>query len=186
MPEGDGERRVHRRWRGVCSHRSEVSASLLNTIRALVLALRRDGTIVLFNRSCENATGYSAREVVNRRPWEFLVAAEDVDSERESFENVLHLSFRTEREVTWICKDGGRRIISWSNALEHDCLGEGEDMLHSRGSRRQGRNPRLWRNLAFPGSRTTSPMTNRSAWTVSEELWNVERSTLRPGRPAWH
>jgi PAS domain S-box-containing protein len=88
------------------------------------VALRSDGTIVLFNRSSENISGYSADEVVGKRPWDVLVAPEDVASERELFDNILEQALPTERETTWICKDGSRRVLSWSNTLEKDCLGE--------------------------------------------------------------
>jgi len=97
--------------------RGDFTAALLDTVRALVVVLSRDGKIRLFNRACEEATGYSASEVVGRRPWDFLVAPDDLELEEQAFENLRCGAFPTQRESTWLGKDGRTRRIAWSNAL---------------------------------------------------------------------
>jgi PAS domain S-box-containing protein len=90
--------------------------SVLDTVGALVVLLDSDGRVTFFNRASENATGYRRQEVAGRRPWEFLVAPDDVEQERIAFENLQQGAFSTQREAVWIGRDGSSRLIAWSNA----------------------------------------------------------------------
>src|SRR5215218_6062652 len=79
---------------------------LTETTQSLVCVLDADGRILLFNEACERATGY-ARDVV--------IPPE----EREAFAEVVAYVFKTGAASPqvghWMTKDGGRRLIAWSN-----------------------------------------------------------------------
>jgi PAS domain S-box-containing protein len=90
---------------------------LTETTQALVCVLDSDGSILLFNDACERTTGYSREEVIGRDAREFVIPPE----EAEAFADVLAYIWRTGLSSPqvghWTTKDGGRRLIAWSNKL---------------------------------------------------------------------
>jgi len=90
---------------------------LTETTQALVCVLDADGNILLFNDACERATGYSREEVIGRDAREIVIPRE----ESEAFGDVLEYIWRTGLSSPqvghWLRKDGGRRLIAWSNKL---------------------------------------------------------------------
>lgn len=99
---------------------------------ALVMVLDQDGRICRFNKACEKLSGYSEAEVAGKICWEVLLPPEIADQVRsECFEALaLHPEKRT-REFTseWLCKDGGRSLIEWSNTLILDDDGQMEYLI---------------------------------------------------------
>jgi two-component system CheB/CheR fusion protein len=81
----------------------------------LVVVMDRDGRIVRFNRVCQELTGYSADDVKGRRPWEFLIPAEERSRVEEVFNGLL-AGKANQAENHWIAKDGRRLLIGWSNS----------------------------------------------------------------------
>ena len=90
---------------------------LTETTQALVCVLDGDGRILLFNDACERATGYRREEVIGRDARESVIPQE----EAEAFGDVLAYIWRTGLSSPqvghWATKDGGRRLIAWSNKL---------------------------------------------------------------------
>src|SRR5438552_11211685 len=88
---------------------------LTETTQALVCVLDSGGTILLFNDACERTTGYSHEEVIGRDAREFVIPPE----EAEAFADVLAYIWRTGLSSPqvghWTTKDGGRRLVAWSN-----------------------------------------------------------------------
>ena len=88
---------------------------LTETTQSLVCVLDRDGRILLFNEACERATGFSHEEVIGRDAREFVIPPE----EREAFTEFLAYVWKTRvpspQVGHWQTKDGGRRLIAWSN-----------------------------------------------------------------------
>jgi PAS domain S-box-containing protein len=88
---------------------------LTETTQSLVCALDRDGRILLFNDACERATGYRREEVIGRDARDFVIPPE----EREAFGEFLAYVWKTgvpsPQVGHWQTKDGGRRLIAWSN-----------------------------------------------------------------------
>lgn len=88
---------------------------LTETTQALVCVLDRGGRILLFNEACERATGYTRDEVLGRDARDFVIPSE----EREAFSEFLDFVWRTGTSSPqvghWKTKDGGRRLIAWSN-----------------------------------------------------------------------
>jgi PAS domain S-box-containing protein len=92
-------------------------STVLDTAGSLVVVLDREGRIVRFNRACEEATGYSFREVHGRRTWEFLLPAEAVASAKDGFPGFLSGDYPREVENCWVTRAGGRRLIAWYNTV---------------------------------------------------------------------
>src|SRR6201999_2509750 len=67
--------------------------------------------------ACERSTGYTSDEVVGRDARDYVIPAE----ESEAFGDVLAYIWRTTLPSPqvghWATKDGGRRLIAWSNRL---------------------------------------------------------------------
>ncbi len=88
---------------------------LTETTQSLVAVFDREGRILLFNEACEQATGFSRTEVIGRDARDFVIPPE----EREAFGEFLAYVFETGAQAPqvghWMTKDGGRRLIAWSN-----------------------------------------------------------------------
>jgi PAS domain S-box-containing protein len=95
-------------------------AVVLDTIAALVVVLDPSGRIVRFNRACENATGYTFAEVENRNFWDVLVLPEEVDGVKATFAELLAGAPTNAHQNFWATKEGGRRLIDWSNTILRD------------------------------------------------------------------
>jgi PAS domain S-box-containing protein len=91
------------------------AAILTETTQSLVCVLDRHGRIRLFNDACERATGFARAEVLGRDARELVIPPE----EREAFGEFLAYVFKTGASSPqvghWQTKDGGRRLIAWSN-----------------------------------------------------------------------
>lgn len=92
------------------------TSAILDTSAALVVVLDRDGCIVRFNRACEQTTGYAAAEARGKRFDELFVLPEDLDTVKAVFDRLRSGQFPSRHENHWRTRDGGRRLISWSNS----------------------------------------------------------------------
>src|SRR5918996_4074604 len=94
---------------------SAFAAALAETTQSLVCVLDAEGRILLFNEACERATGFSRDEVLGRDARDFVIPPE----EREAFGEFLAYVWKTgvpsPQVGHWQTKDGGRRLIAWSN-----------------------------------------------------------------------
>jgi len=102
---------------------SAVLPAILDTVRALVIGLDRQGRIVLFNRRCEELTGYSFAEVRGRRFWRLFLPASEYAGVRRVFEQLRDGRFPNRWENYWKTRDGQRRLIAWSNTAITDGAG---------------------------------------------------------------
>jgi PAS domain S-box-containing protein len=95
----------------------EFARVLTETTQALVCVLDAEGRILLFNDACERATGFARDEVLGRDARDFVIPPE----EAEAFGDVLAYIWRTGLSSPqvghWATKDGGRRLLAWSNKL---------------------------------------------------------------------
>jgi PAS domain S-box-containing protein len=107
----------------------EFARVLTETTQALVCVLDRGGRILLFNDACERTTGYSRDEVVGEDARRFVIPPE----EAEAFGDVLAYIWRTGLSSPqvghWTTKDGGRRLIAWSNKLMPAVDGNGNYLV---------------------------------------------------------
>ncbi|MEW6332250.1 MAG: PAS domain S-box protein [Pseudomonadota bacterium] len=93
----------------------DFTATVMDTLGALVVVLDRDGRIVRFNHACEAVTGYTFAEAEGKALWDILLLPEELESVRAVFNNLRSGMFPNEHENYWRTRDGGRRLIRWSN-----------------------------------------------------------------------
>jgi two-component system CheB/CheR fusion protein len=98
--------------------------AVLETAGALVVVLDREGTIVRFNRACEQATGYDAEKIVGEKIWERLLPPEEVEAVRDVFRALRDEHLPNAYENHWVTRSGGRLLIAWSNTVITDAEGE--------------------------------------------------------------
>lgn len=101
----------------------DFASAVLETVSALVVVLDREGRIVRFNRACEEATGYASEEVEGRPLFDLFLIAEEVEPVRAVFQSLRAGHFPNQYENFWLTKEGGRRLIAWSNTALLDSSG---------------------------------------------------------------
>jgi len=124
-PVGDLEQRVSDRTRPPAGER-DFAATVLDTTRALVVVLDRQGRIVKFNRACEQTTGYTFEELRGRYVWDTLLAPDEIKAVKRVFHELGRQRLANEHENYWVTRDGDHRLIAWSNAVLPDAVGEVE------------------------------------------------------------
>ena len=88
---------------------------ILNTTDALVVVLDPAGRIVSLNRACERLSGYTNEESRDLPVWDFARSPDQAEGLRVLFEAVKVDNFPRRRENEWLLRDGGRRLIAWSD-----------------------------------------------------------------------
>jgi len=90
----------------------------IETVGALVVVLDLDHRIVYWNRSCSDLTGYSLEDVRGRRPWEFLLVPEEVESVKALLADPWPVAQSRRLSANyWVTQAGERRWIAWSHTL---------------------------------------------------------------------
>jgi PAS domain S-box-containing protein/putative nucleotidyltransferase with HDIG domain len=95
-------------------------SAVMHTLGALVVVLDREGHIIQFNHACETVTGFSFAEIEGKPLWDALLLPEELDSVRAIFNDLRRGMFPNEHDNYWRTKDGGRRLIHWSNTVLTD------------------------------------------------------------------
>jgi len=93
----------------------EFARVLTETTQSLVCVLDRDGRILLFNDACERATGFGRDEVLGRDARDFVIPREEAEAFGEVLAHVWKTGLSSPQVGHWQTKDGGRRLIAWSN-----------------------------------------------------------------------
>ncbi len=90
--------------------------SLLGISDLLVVVLDPEGRIRLFNRACEQVTGFSGREIVGQSLWETLIPEEEQPDVKRIAERLK--AGETDNQFTnhWLTRGGEKRLIHWRNA----------------------------------------------------------------------
>jgi PAS domain S-box-containing protein len=91
------------------------SNAVIETAGALIVVLDKSGRIVRFNKACEQTTGYSAEEVKGRGIWELLIPPDEREDVRRVFRELRQSASFSAYENHWMTRDGGQRLISWTN-----------------------------------------------------------------------
>ncbi len=97
---------------------------LVDTTEALVCVFDREGRILLFNEAASRATGFAPEDVIGRDAGESVIPAEERTAFRELLAYLWKTGFSSPRLGHWMTADGGRRLVSWSNRLLVDAMGE--------------------------------------------------------------
>jgi PAS domain S-box-containing protein len=88
---------------------------LTEATQSLVCVLDRDGRILLFNEACERATGFRREEVLGHDARTCVIPPEERDAFGEFLAYVWNTGIPSPQVGHWLTKDGGRRLIAWSN-----------------------------------------------------------------------
>jgi PAS domain S-box-containing protein len=88
---------------------------LTEATQSLVCVLDREGRILLFNEACERATGFRREDLLGRDARDFVIPPEEREAFGEFLEYVWKTGTPSPQVGHWQTKDGGRRLIAWSN-----------------------------------------------------------------------
>ncbi|WP_018084243.1 sensor domain-containing diguanylate cyclase [Desulfurispora thermophila] len=98
----------------------EYFEKVVNNARALIVGLSQNGKIVLFNKYCEQITGWSSPEVLGRDWFTLFVPPAYQPAAGNIFNKLLEQADNSEFENPIITRSGEERIISWKNTIIRD------------------------------------------------------------------
>ena len=113
----------------VLKREQDLSSAVLDTIGSVVVVLNRSGKIVSFNQTAQNISGYSGKEALGRRVWDFLLADDQREGVEDVFTRLTAGDFPSKYENDWVTRDGGSRRIAWSNSALLDDEGRVEYVI---------------------------------------------------------
>ena len=123
----------------VLDNEREFITTLLDTVGALVCVLDNVGHIVMFNRACEEVSGYRFDEVKGKFIWDLFLIDEEIEPVKQVFKKLQTGQFPNRYENYWLTRDGDRRMIVWTNTvlLDNDgnvknVIGTGIDITEKR------------------------------------------------------
>jgi PAS domain S-box-containing protein len=80
-----------------------------------VCVLDRRGRILFFNDACERTTGFSRHQVLGRDARDFVIPPEEGPAFSDVLSYIWSTGLSSPQVGHWLTKDGGRRLIAWSN-----------------------------------------------------------------------
>jgi diguanylate cyclase (GGDEF)-like protein/PAS domain S-box-containing protein len=83
----------------------------------LVVMLDSLGRIIFFNKACEQVTGYTFKEVVNRKFWELFASAEEAEPLRQGLQEFDAERFPHRLTNHLVTKAGEHRLINWTDNI---------------------------------------------------------------------
>src|SRR6202030_381062 len=75
------------------------------------------GSIIAFNRACEQTSGYSFAEVGGRKIWDLFMVPEEVGRFQSVFQQLCLDQLPSDYEGYLVKRDGARRLIAWSSTV---------------------------------------------------------------------
>lgn len=97
---------------------------IFSTVGALIVVLNAEGRIVMFNRECEDVTGFGEDEVKGNYVWDFLLPERFITPVRAVFADLTNQKLPNSFENPWMTKDGRERNILWNNTIITDENGQ--------------------------------------------------------------
>ena len=107
----------------------EFITTLLDTVGALVCVLDKEGRIVMFNRACEEISGYRFDEVKGKYVWDLFLLEEDIEPVTQVIQNLQAGQFPIRYENYWLTRDGEKRMIVWTNTVLLDETGTVKNVI---------------------------------------------------------
>jgi PAS domain S-box-containing protein len=101
----------------------DFSNRMLDISGALVLQVNGAGEILLFNRQCEEVTGFAARDALGKRMWDLLIEEPARDLHRNAIRAVGAGRMPPPLETTIVTAHASPRMIAWNHAPLHDGAG---------------------------------------------------------------
>ena len=94
----------------------EFAENLIDTAKAIILGLDREGRVTVFNRTAEEITGYERSEVIGRNWFEIVVPKERYPQVWKQFEKLVGQADTGAYENLILTKSGEERHIAWNNS----------------------------------------------------------------------
>lgn len=100
----------------------DFSKTILEASANVIVVMDLNACFVVFNPAAEKITGYKSEEVIGKPVWELVIPREQEPGVRNVFENLKkgELSIADHYENEWLTRDGGRRLLHWSNSILRD------------------------------------------------------------------
>lgn len=96
----------------------DFTEAILTTGAGLIIVLNTQGYIIRFNQACEKLTGYTAQEVMGHYVWDFLIPLHEVPGVKATFQSLVEgCTLINQYENHWLTKNGGFKLIAWSNSM---------------------------------------------------------------------
>jgi PAS domain S-box-containing protein len=95
----------------------EFAKVLTETTMSLVCVLDQDGRILFFNDACERVTGFARDDVIGGDARDFVIPPEEAEAFGEVLAYVWSTGLSSPQVGHWLARDGGRKLIAWSNRL---------------------------------------------------------------------
>ncbi len=95
----------------------DFSAGVLATTETAVGVFDPEGRILLFNRKCQELTGYTEEEMLGRVLWEVLIPADDVERVKQAMGSWPDQEPPNYYENAWLTKDGRSVPLVWRNGI---------------------------------------------------------------------
>ena len=102
----------------------DLTEAILDTVGNLVLVVDLEGTIVRFNRACVTVIGYSEDEAIGKNAIELFIPPDELEAVQIVFAQLCAGNYPLSFDFHCVTKDGGRRLISWSDTVLHDAEGK--------------------------------------------------------------
>ncbi len=109
----------------------DFAAEIVATTGALIVVLDRWGRIIAFNPACERLTGYRFAEVRGQPFWDRFLLDDESARVRTIFADICSGRFPNTHENHWRTRDGGQRLIAWTNTARTDTAGRVEYIVAS-------------------------------------------------------
>jgi two-component system sensor histidine kinase/response regulator len=100
-----------------------IFASILDLLGVLVVVFDTAGRIVYWNRPCAELTGCTLDEAMQAPFWDWLLSEEERGYAQQAWANLDTPLFAHQGQNHWLVRDGGERLIQWSNTYERGADG---------------------------------------------------------------
>jgi hypothetical protein len=95
----------------------EFSESLIDTANSLIVGLDLQGRIILFNKKCEEVTGYKKSEALGKNWFAFFIPERNRPDINEVFATIIADQLPSRHENNILTKTGDECLVSWSNTV---------------------------------------------------------------------
>lgn len=120
-PVGALHRTPDRQWTGwaetALRREQDFSRAILETSRGLIVMMDTSAHILVFNRGCQELTGWSEEEVRGRKLWEVLAPEYEHEDRQRRFALLKEGRISGGFESHWRTRSGDERLISWQTAI---------------------------------------------------------------------
>lgn len=104
-------------------HHHQFIEAVIQTADCLIVVVDRQGRILRFNRACEQATGYTAIEVLSQSFADLFLMPDDLPGVSTVMERLIAGEEAVRHENAWRTKTGAHRMVAWSNTALRDSTG---------------------------------------------------------------